>query len=74
MEKGMGRRQICGGIQGREKHSQGIYIYSNGDKYVGEYKNGLKNGQGTLIMVKGNSKEISNEVKFKGNKFHGQGI
>ncbi len=28
-------------------NGQGTYIYPNGEKYVGEYKDGKKHGQGT---------------------------
>ena len=30
-------------------HGKGIYTYSNGDKYEGEFKNDSFNGKGTLI-------------------------
>ena len=33
---------------------QGIYTYSNGDKYVGEWKNDNMDGQGTYIINKVN--------------------
>ena len=38
---------------------KGAYIQSEGRKYVGEYKNGLKNGLGALTYGKGNGKETN---------------
>ena len=31
----------------------GTYTYSNGDKYVGEYKDGKRHGQGTYTFANG---------------------
>ena len=45
------------------KHGQGTYIQSEGRKYVGEYKNGLKNGLGALTYGKG---------KWEGDKYVGE--
>ena len=42
---------------------------SNGGKYVGEFKDGLPNGQGTETFSNG-EKYIG---EFKDGKFHGQG-
>ena len=30
------------------QHGHGIYTYSNGDKFVGDYKDDNENGQGTF--------------------------
>jgi hypothetical protein len=32
---------------------QGIYTLADGEQYSGEYKDGLKNGQGTLSCLNG---------------------
>ena len=48
-------------------HGQGIYVYANGDKYVG-IKNG-KHGFGTGSFATGNKYQ----GKFKNGKFNGQG-
>ena len=47
----------------------GILTYSDGDKYVGEWKDGQKNGQGTYTWSNGN-KYLG---EYKDGKFHGQG-
>lgn len=40
----------------RERHGFGLLIYSNGDKYEGEWKSGLKSGFGLLTTVIGEAK------------------
>ena len=47
-----------------------IRNFANGDKYVGEFKNGKKHGQGTYTYINGN-KYVG---EFKDDKWHGQGI
>jgi hypothetical protein len=47
----------------------GNYTYQNGDKYVGEFKNGLLHGQGSFTWVNGD-KYVGNHENGKGN---GQG-
>ena len=47
----------------------GILTYSDGDKYVGEWKDGQKNGQGTYTWSNGN-KYLG---EYKDGKKHGQG-
>jgi hypothetical protein len=47
----------------------GLYEWENGDKYVGEWQNNNRNGQGTYTHVSGN-KYIG---EFKDNKRNGQG-
>jgi len=32
---------------------QGTLTYANGDKYVGEFKNNVREGQGTMITTDG---------------------
>ena len=47
-----------------------------GTKYVGEFKNGLPNGQGTIIYATGNINIYSIDIyvgEFKDGKRHGQG-
>ena len=43
--------------------------YTNGDKYVGDHKDGAKNGQGTYTFADGN-KYVG---EYKDDKYHGQG-
>lgn len=43
---------------------KGKYFYANGDKFVGEFQNGKKNGLG--IMYWGANS------KFKGNRYEGE--
>ena len=50
-------------------NGEGTYIYSNGDKYVGEYKEGKKNGQGTYYTADG-GKYVG---EFKNDASNGQG-
>jgi hypothetical protein len=51
-------------------NGQGTFTYSNGDKYLGEFKNGKKHGQGNYAF--------SNGDKYFGewrkDKRHGKGI
>ena len=46
-----------------------MYTYSNGDKYVGEYKDDKEHGQGTFTWSNGD-KYVG---EFKDGKKHGQG-
>ena len=48
---------------------QGTWIDANGDKYVGEYKDGKAHGQGTYTWTTG-SKYVG---EFRDDKFNGQG-
>ena len=48
---------------------QGTYTFTNGDKYVGEWKGDKKHGQGIYTFT--NGEEYVGE--FKNGKFHGQG-
>ena len=50
-------------------NGQGTYTWSNGDMYVGKWKNEKRNGKGTYTWSDG-SKYVG---EFKDNKFHGQG-
>ena len=37
------------------RHGYGTYIYFNGDKYIGEWKKGLRHGNGILKYINGKS-------------------
>ena len=37
-----------------EEHGYGTFVWNNGDKYVGYFKNRLFNGQGTYYYANGN--------------------
>ena len=47
----------------------GKYIWENGEYYIGENKNGLKNGKGTLYYANGKIKQKGNWIddEFVGN-------
>jgi hypothetical protein len=47
----------------------GIKTFPNGDKYVGEFKDGRRNGQGTLSAPNG----LEYVGEFKNDMFNGQG-
>jgi hypothetical protein len=49
---------------------KGTHRYNNGDKYVGEFKDGLKHGQGTYLRVNGD--KYVGEWRYE--KPNGQGI
>jgi hypothetical protein len=52
----------------------GTYTYANGNKYVGEFKDGKRNGQGTNFLLADNQWKGDKYVGgFKDGKFHGQG-
>jgi len=44
---------FAGCIIGDCMNGQGTFIYSNGDKYTGQFKDGKMNGKGTLISPDG---------------------
>ena len=56
-------------IEGDCVNWQGTYTSSNGDKYVGEYKDGKKHGQGTFTFANGD-KYVG---EYKDGKRDGQG-
>ena len=56
-------------IQGNCFNGQGTYTVTNGDKYVGDFKDGNYNGQGTYTFANGN-KYVGG---FKDGKYNGQG-
>ena len=51
------------------QHGQGTYTWSDGHKYVGEYKDDKKHGQGTFTYANG-EKYVG---EFKDDLSHGQG-
>ena len=56
-------------LQGDCKNGPGTYLWDNGDKYVGEFSNGLPNGEGLITTADGDVYEGG----FKNQKFHGHG-
>jgi hypothetical protein len=52
----------------------GTATWPNGQRYVGEWKNGKVNGQGTLIYGEGPFKGDTYIGQFLNNDFNGQGI
>ena len=38
---------------GAGRNGKGTYTYVNGDKYVGEWKKGLRHGKGTFTGING---------------------
>ena len=57
-------------IKGNCENGQGTFAWSDGKKYVGEFKEGKRNGQGTFTWPSG-SKYVG---EFKNGKLHGKGI
>ena len=47
----------------------GTYTFASGDKYVGEYTDGERDGQGISIFARGD-KYVG---EYKDGKYHGQG-
>ena len=62
-------------IKGDCSNGYGTYTYANGSKYVGEWKDGKENGQGTYTQVSGNTWFNGNKYvgEYKNGKIHGQG-
>lgn len=42
-----------------QRHGKGVYVFPSGDRYQGEMKYGLPDGQGTLIFKTGASKNCT---------------
>ena len=55
-------------------NGQGTFTWSNGQKYVGKYKDGEMDGLGTLTYGKGKWEGDRYVGEFKFGNFHGQGI
>ena len=56
-------------IEGNCDNGYGTYIFSNGDQYVGAFKDNKRHGQGTFTFANGNQYVGA----FKDDKRHGQG-
>jgi len=56
-------------ISGNCFNGEGTYIWSNGDQYIGGWKNGNKHGKGTYTYALG----YQYIGEFKNGKVHGQG-
>ena len=56
-------------IKGDCTNGQGTYTWADGNKYVGQFKNGKRHGQGIFTFVNGD-KYVG---EFKNGKPHGQG-
>ena len=62
------------GTQGGSAHGKGTYAHANGDKYVGDYRHGNRNGQGTYYYLADNQFKGDKYVgEFKDGKRHGRG-
>ena len=61
------KKQGC--IDGNCINGQGTYLFVDGNKYVGEFKDGKQYGQGTFTFAHGD-KYVG---EFKDGKMHGQG-
>ena len=51
-------------------HGRGSYKWPNGDNYIGEYHNGLRNGYGEMIY---HSKNEHYKGRWQDGLYHGQG-
>ena len=56
-----------------KKNGTGVEKYSNGFIYKGEFKNGIKEGKGTLILKNYKNKDKVYTGEFKNNQIHGIG-
>ncbi len=60
----------CPSDQSKRYHNCfGTFTWADGEKYVGEFKDGKRHGQGTYTWASG-SKYVG---EYKDNKMHGQG-
>ena len=62
-----------GCISGDCVNGYGTYVWKNGDKYVGEHKNGVSHGQGTYIYGEGKWLGDKYVGEYQNDKRHGQG-
>ena len=58
---------------GQSKKSGLLYIWENGSRYVGEWKDGKKHGQGTYTSGKGEGEGDKYVGEFKDGVPNGQG-
>ena len=57
-------------IKENRMHGRGSYKWPNGDNYIGEYHNGLRNGYGEMIY---HSKNEHYKGRWQDSLYHGQG-
>lgn len=57
-------------IRNNRMHGRGSYHWPNGDNYLGEYHNGLRNGYGEMIYQSKNEKYAG---RWQDGLYHGQG-
>ena len=64
-----------GEIVSGKPHGQGTRTYTNGNKYVGEWKDGTQNGQGTYTSSDGRKYvgELKNWGKWNGTEYDKNG-
>ncbi|MCP5159706.1 MAG: protein kinase [Gammaproteobacteria bacterium] len=63
--------EYSGDFRNAKMHGQGTYIYANrGEKYVGEWRNGIINGQGAYYYRSGNRYE----GEWRNGRKSGQGV
>ena len=60
-------------VMGQSKKSGLLYIWENGSRYVGEWKDGKKHGQGTYTSGKGEGEGDKYVGEFKGGFKNGHG-
>ena len=65
--------QYKGDVENGEPNGLGVIIKTNKGKYVGEWKDGKKQGQGTFTYGKGKWEGEKYEGEFKDGYRHGQG-
>ena len=72
-----GEHKYEGGFKDGYKHGQGTMTYSNGENYVGEFKDGKKwNGKGTHINLIGGRKYVGDHKdgkRWKGTMYDKEG-
>jgi len=59
---------------GEFKHGQGAFTWSDGTKYVGSWKDGMMNGQGTMTFGRGKHEGDKYIGEWKDGRQNGQGI
>ncbi len=50
------------------RHGQGTYYKNNGDKYIGEWENDLRNGHGIYVWNKGGYYEVKKRINLDNSK------
>jgi hypothetical protein len=54
---GVRKESVLGAIEGDCDNGKGVYVWTNGSRYEGEWKNGLQNGVGKLYASDGSLKQ-----------------